>query len=159
MISSGLPDCGLAGVDLCDQLAFEFGFELSTNLSHYEYSTPQSRAGTIGGRQGLWKMSQLWKSTKVAFGDFFLMISTSCLEKPPQKTLRLSHIYHSPGGSGPYSFSSRSLSRSTRTNLGGKTLQSEGGTQDFSKSHVTFLKLCRQFKKSPELFKSQQNRF
>jgi len=24
-----------------------------------------------------------------AFGDFFLMISTSCLEKPPPKTLRL----------------------------------------------------------------------
>jgi len=28
-------------------------------------------------------MPQLWKSTKVAYGDFFLMISTSCLEKPP----------------------------------------------------------------------------
>jgi hypothetical protein len=36
----------------------------------------------------------------VAFGGFFLMISTSYLEKPPQKTLRLSHIYHSPDGGG-----------------------------------------------------------
>jgi len=25
-------------------------------------------------------MPQLWKSTKVAFGNFFLMISTSCLD-------------------------------------------------------------------------------
>jgi hypothetical protein len=39
-----------------------------------------------------------WKSNKVAFGSFFLMISTGCLEKPAHKTLRLSHIYHSPGG-------------------------------------------------------------
>jgi len=34
----------------------------------------------------------------VAFGSFFLMISTSCLEKPPQNPLRLSHSYHSAGG-------------------------------------------------------------
>ena len=96
MIARGLADGGLAGFDLCDQLTFEFGFELSTDFSHYEYSAPQPRAGKIGGREGLWKMPQLRKSTKVAFGDFSLMISTSCLEKPPQKTLRLSHIYHSP---------------------------------------------------------------
>jgi len=96
MISSGLPDCGLAGVDLCDQLAFEFGFELSTNLSHYEYRSPRPLA-EIGGREGCGKCRTLWKSTKVACGDFFLMISTRCLEKPPQKTLRLFHIYHSPG--------------------------------------------------------------
>ena len=50
------------------------------------------------GRHALWKLTQLWKSMKVAFGDSFLMISTSCLEKPPQKTLRLSHSYHSAGG-------------------------------------------------------------
>ena len=88
----------LAGFDLRDQLTFEFGFELSTDFSHYEYQAPHPRTENIGGREGLWKMPQLWKSTKVAFGGFFLMISTSCLEKPPQKTLRLPHIYHSPGG-------------------------------------------------------------
>ena len=98
MIARGLADGCLAGFDLSDQLTFEFGFELSTNFSHYEYQAPHPRTEKIGGREGLWKMPQLWKSTKVAFGGFFLMISTSCLEKPPQKTLRLSHIYHSPGG-------------------------------------------------------------
>jgi len=98
MVSRGLPDGGLAGFDLCDQLTFEFGFELSTNLCHYEYRSPRPLA-EIGGREGLWKMPQLWKSTKGAFGGFLLMISTSCLEKPPQKTLRLFHIYHSPRGS------------------------------------------------------------
>ncbi len=96
MISRGLPDGGLAAFDLGDQLTFEFGFELSTNFSHYEYRSPRPLA-EIGGREGLWKMPQLWKSTKVACGGFLLMISTSCLEKPPQKTLRLFHIYHSPG--------------------------------------------------------------
>src|SRR5579871_4034790 len=89
MIARGLADADLARFDLPDQLTFEFGFELSTNLSHYEYRSPQTRASNIAAREGLWKMPQLWKSTKVAFGGFFLMISTSCLEKPPQKTLRL----------------------------------------------------------------------
>ena len=42
--------------------------------------------------------AQLWKSIKVAFGNFFLMISTSCLEKPSQKPLRLFHRYHSADG-------------------------------------------------------------
>src|SRR4030095_4483680 len=98
MIARGLCDAQAASLDLGDQLTFEFGFELSTNLSHYEYRSPRSRSENIGGREGLWKMPQLWKSTQVAFGNLFLMISTSCLEKPPQKTLRLSHIYHSPGG-------------------------------------------------------------
>jgi hypothetical protein len=41
-------------------------------------------------------MPQLWKSTKAAFGAFFLMISTNCSEKPPQKTLRLSLITTAP---------------------------------------------------------------
>jgi|SRR5215831_7828929 len=50
------------------------------------------------GRKALWKLPQLWKSKKDAFGDFFLMISTSSLEKPPQKSLRLSHSSHSAGG-------------------------------------------------------------
>ena len=99
MIACGLADGQLAGFDLRDQLTFEFGFELSTKiLSHCEYPTPRPRPENNGGREGLWKVPQLWKSTKVAFGNFFLMISTRCLEKPPQKTLRLSHIYHSPGG-------------------------------------------------------------
>jgi hypothetical protein len=31
----------------------------------------------------------------VAFGKIFLMIPTNCLEKPSQKTLRLSHRFHS----------------------------------------------------------------
>src|SRR5436309_16113623 len=38
------------------------------------------------GRRGLWKLPQLWKSIKVAFGDFFLMISTSCCEKAYART-------------------------------------------------------------------------
>jgi hypothetical protein len=100
MIARGLRHSQVAGLDLPDQLTFELGFELSTNLSHYEYRSPRPQTEKIGGREGLWKMAQLWKSTKVAFGNFFLMISTSCLEKPPQKTLRLSHIYHSPGDDG-----------------------------------------------------------
>jgi hypothetical protein len=96
MLASGLLSRHLPGLDLGDELTFEFGFEFSTNFSHYEYPAPLPQTAKIGGREGLWKMPQLWKSTKVAFGTFFLMISTSCLEKPPQKTLRLFHIYHSP---------------------------------------------------------------
>jgi hypothetical protein len=42
---------------LCDQLTFELGFELSTNLSHYEYRSPRPRTENIGGREGLWKMT------------------------------------------------------------------------------------------------------
>jgi hypothetical protein len=52
-----LPGCSLAGLDLCDQLTFEFGFELSTNLSHLEYQAPQPRTEKLGGREGLWKMA------------------------------------------------------------------------------------------------------
>jgi hypothetical protein len=52
------------------------------------------------------------------------MISTSCLEKPPQTTLRLCHIYHCPDHYGPYSSGSRSPSRSACTKFGRKTLQS-----------------------------------
>src|SRR5215475_1501887 len=57
MISRGLPDGGLAGLDLCDQLTFEFGFELSTNLSHFEFQASHPRTEKIGGREGLWKMA------------------------------------------------------------------------------------------------------
>src|SRR5258708_31310578 len=51
------------------------------------------------GRSAYWKQPHSLKSTMVAYGDFLLMISTSCLEKPPQKTLRLSHSSHSADGS------------------------------------------------------------
>jgi hypothetical protein len=37
MIASALTDAHVSGLDLGDQLTFEFGFELSTNLSHFEY--------------------------------------------------------------------------------------------------------------------------
>jgi hypothetical protein len=56
------------------------------------------RSAEIDGRKALWKLPQLWKSNKDAFGDFFLMISISRLEKSAQKTLRLFHSYHSAGG-------------------------------------------------------------
>src|SRR5262249_27213668 len=97
IVARGLRHAQLPRLDLRDQLAFEIDFELSTNLSHYEYRSPRPLTEPIGGRDGLWEMPLLGKSTKVAFRDVLLMISTSCLEKPPQKTLRLSHIYHSPG--------------------------------------------------------------
>ena len=41
---------------------------------------------------GLWKVPQLWKSESVAFGSFFLMISTSCLES----TKRFPHFPPGP---------------------------------------------------------------
>ena len=74
MVACGLSDGQMAGFDLRDQLTFEFGFELSTNLSHYEYPAPHPRAETIGGREGLWKMPQLWKSTTVACGGFSVAV-------------------------------------------------------------------------------------
>jgi hypothetical protein len=98
MLPRGLPHRQLPGLDLRDEVAFEFGFVFSTDSSHYEYRAPHPQTETFGGREGLWKMPSLWKSTQVAFGNFLSMISTSDLEKPSQKTLRLSHIYHSPGG-------------------------------------------------------------
>ena len=56
--------------------------------------------GSIPGPGGtaLWKLPQLWKSksNKEAFGDFFLMISTSCLEKPPQKRSGFSTVTTAP---------------------------------------------------------------
>src|SRR5262245_40587673 len=100
IVACGLRQAQLARFDLCDELPFEIDFEFSTNLAHCQYWSPRPLTEQIGGREGLWKMPQLWKSTKVACGGFSLMISTNCLEKPPQKTLRLFHIYHSPGGSG-----------------------------------------------------------
>src|SRR5215471_5028293 len=154
MLARRLLRRDFSGLDLRDQLMFEFGFELSTDFSHYEYPAPPPRTGKIGGREGLWKMPQLWKSTKDAFGDFFLMISTSCLEKPPQKTLRLSHIYHSPDDYGPYSSGSRSLSRSACTKLGGKTLHSAGCSQQCSADNPD---LRRKMKSSARKSKPQPN--
>src|SRR5215468_10262296 len=153
MFARRLLSCYFSGLDLRDQLTFEFGFKLSTDFSHYEYPAPPARTGKIGGREGLWKMPQLWKSTKDAFGDFFLMISTSCLEKPPQKTLRLSHIYHSPDDYGPYSSGSRSLSRSACTKLGRKTLHSTGCSQvQLFKNPSSFSKNRAVVGKSVQLF-------
>ena len=61
LIASGLRDGHCAALDLRDQLTFELGFELSTNFSHYEYRSPRPRSEPICGREGLWKMPQLWK--------------------------------------------------------------------------------------------------
>jgi hypothetical protein len=47
------------------------------------------------GPNGLWKMPQPWKSEKVAFGDFFLMISTAAWKS--RKHWRLFHISHRLG--------------------------------------------------------------
>jgi len=72
------------------------GCNLGPSSENRNHKTKNAR------RQGLWKRPQLWKSTKDAFGDFFLMIPTSCLEKPSQTPLRLYHRYHSPGGDYPF---------------------------------------------------------
>jgi hypothetical protein len=58
-----------------------------------QFSGPGQPSQTL--RHALWKLPQLWKSAKEACGNILLMISTSCLEKPSQKTLRLSHSSHS----------------------------------------------------------------
>src|ERR1700739_5017954 len=55
MLARGLADGDLAGFDLCDQLTFEFGFELSTNFSHYEYRSPRPLTEFFGGREGCGK--------------------------------------------------------------------------------------------------------
>src|SRR5262249_35220381 len=91
-------DGEVSGLDLRDQLAFEIGFVLSTDLSHFEYRAPRPPIRKNGGREGLWKMPQLWKSNEDAFGNIPLMIPPSYLEKPSRTTLRLFHIYHSLGG-------------------------------------------------------------
>src|SRR5882724_10301040 len=63
MLACGLSDGHRSGFDLCDQLTFVIGFELSTNLSHFEYSAPQPSAKNVG-REGLLKMTHRWKSAK-----------------------------------------------------------------------------------------------
>jgi len=54
MIARALRHTQVAGFDLRDQLTFVFGFEFSTNLSHYEYRSPRPLT-EIGGREGLWE--------------------------------------------------------------------------------------------------------
>jgi hypothetical protein len=98
IVARGLSHAQLTRFDLRDELAFEVDFELSTYLSHCLCRSPRPPSDPIGRRERLWKMPQPWKSIKGAFGGFFLMISTNCLEKPPQQSLRLSHIYHSLDG-------------------------------------------------------------
>src|SRR3989442_12205973 len=95
MISRGLPDGGLAAFDLGDQLTFEFGFELSTNFSHYEYRSPRPLA-EIGGRGGVWKMPPLWKSTKDARRGRLLICCPNTLEKARQKSAWTFQISHAP---------------------------------------------------------------
>jgi hypothetical protein len=51
---------------------------------------------TFGTGEGLLKLPQLRKSESDAFGNFFLMISTSCLDKPSEKHARLIHSSNRP---------------------------------------------------------------
>jgi hypothetical protein len=46
--------------------------------------------------EGLLKLPQLRKSKSDAFGDFYLMISTSCLDKSSEKHARLIHSSNRP---------------------------------------------------------------
>ena len=89
MFSGRLPGGQLTGLDLQDQLAFEFDIVLSTDFSHYEYRAPHPPTEN-DGREGLWKMTHRWKSAKNAD-------SHTMLGKASYKTLRLSPISHSPG--------------------------------------------------------------
>jgi hypothetical protein len=47
------------------------GAKFSSQSSGRKKKNPKERRG------GLWKLPQPWKSSKEAFGDFFLMISTA----------------------------------------------------------------------------------
>jgi hypothetical protein len=67
-------------------------------VENFGFFTKKEKRSKKERKGGLWKLPQPWKSEKVAFGDFFLMIFHGCLEKPAQKTLRLFHSYHRPGG-------------------------------------------------------------
>src|SRR5215467_14084910 len=129
----------LAGFDPGDHLPFEIDFEFATDFSHCEYQAPQPPTQPTGRPQELWKMPQLWKSNMVAYGNFPLMISTSCLEKPALKTLRLSHIYHSSGGGCIDSYVPvRAVIKPISLHLlSGKTLQSMGRTQNHPRGTAT----------------------
>jgi hypothetical protein len=63
-----------------------------------------------GQQDTLWKLPQLWKSIKVAFGDFFLddfhellgkasAKNASAFPQLPQRRRRLSYLLKQPGGS------------------------------------------------------------
>ena len=77
MIPCGLRNRQVAGLDLCDQLTFEFGFELSTNLSHFEYRTPRPRADKIDAREGLCKIAR-----EHDFGNTQLWTRVNSLDSP-----------------------------------------------------------------------------
>ena len=47
-------------------------------------------------RGGQWKLPQPWKSTKVAFGDFFLMISTAAWKSLRKKRSSFSTVTTGP---------------------------------------------------------------
>jgi hypothetical protein len=47
-------------------------------------------------RGGLWKLPQPWKSTKVAFGDFFWIISTAAWKSLRQKRSGFSTVTTGP---------------------------------------------------------------
>ena len=55
MISRGLGDGQMTGLDLRDELTFEFGFELSTDFSHYEYRAPHPPTEKSAGVRGCGK--------------------------------------------------------------------------------------------------------
>jgi hypothetical protein len=46
--------------------------------------------------RGLWKLPQPWKSEKVAFGDFFLMISTAAWKSLRKKRSSFSTVTTGP---------------------------------------------------------------
>jgi hypothetical protein len=80
-------------------LVGDTGFQPQVATWGFRFFKGQYCDPSRGGREALWKLPQLWKSTKDAFGNFLWLISTSCLEKPPLKnSLRLSHSYHSADG-------------------------------------------------------------
>ena len=94
LLIAGRPGDGHdPGLDLRDQLTFVFGFELSTNLSHFEYPAPQPPAKNAG-REGLLKMTHRCKSAKNAD-------SHTMLGKASHKTATLFHISNSPGDDFP----------------------------------------------------------
>jgi len=55
----------------------------------------QKRKKLVEG-DGLLKLPQLRKSKVDAYGDFFLMIPTSCLGNPSERRARISHSSNKP---------------------------------------------------------------
>jgi hypothetical protein len=65
------------------------GFRQRLIGSRFGFAQRKKKEAKKKERGGLWKLPQMWKSIKVAFGDILLDDSHSCLKKPPRKTLRL----------------------------------------------------------------------